>query len=236
MREHIQSIELWDMKNEQGPTFINTTTIWKEDGQYYQYTHLERVRPDEFDFDSLPRPDPIPMEIFKARWKPSLTECSPPFPDDSYLKSPPILLPSTCDPHIIPGGQPRPRKPNKVPGDDMMAEAEIYEILKNHPHPNICVYYGCVREGNYLTAICLKKYERTLKSAVDSGTVLDRDAILNGISAGLRHLHDTLGFVHNDINHTNIMLDSSSSPIIIDFDSCVPIGEGFGSRKRATYG
>jgi serine/threonine protein kinase len=116
----------------------------------------------------------------------------------------------------------------------MMAEAEIYEILKNHPHPNICVYYGCVREGEYLTAICLKKYERTLKSAIDSGAILDRDAILDGISAGLRHLHDTFSLVHNDINPSNIMLDESSSPIIIDFDSCVPIGEDFGGRGRGT--
>jgi serine/threonine protein kinase len=93
-----------------------------------------------------------------------------------------------------------------------------------------------VREGDYLTAICLKKYERTLKSAVDNGAILDRDRILDGIAAGLRHLHDKFGLVHNDINHANIMLDESSAPIIIDFDSCVPIGESFGSRKRTTYG
>ena len=53
---------------------------------------------------------------------------------------------------------------------------------------------------------------------------------------GLRFLHDTLGLAHNDINPTNIMLDDRASPVIIDFDSCIPIGKEFGSRKGGTYG
>jgi serine/threonine protein kinase len=119
------------------------------------------------------------------------------------------------------------------PGDE---EARIYEILTKHPHQNICIYYGCVRKGNYLTAICLKKYARSLQDAVEQGDrTLDSAAILEGISKGLRFLHETLGLVHNDINPTNVMLDDSTEAVIIDFDSCMPIGRQMGFRKRGIF-
>jgi len=68
--------------------------------------------------------------------------------------------------------------------------------------------------------IGLKKYLCSLYNAVESGVILQCDIFLDGILEGLLFLH-TLGFVHNDINLTNIMLDNKGMPVIIDFDSCI---------------
>ena len=62
---------------------------------------------------------------------------------------------------------------------------------------------------------------------------MDRDVIVSGIAKGLQFLHDTLGLVHNDINPTNIMPNDQGHPVIIDFDSCAPIGQDMG---RGTFG
>ncbi|KAG2129475.1 hypothetical protein DEU56DRAFT_817259 [Suillus clintonianus] len=48
-------------------------------------------------------------------------------------------------------------------------EAKVYEILKQHPHPNICVFYRCVRDGDYVTSICLQKYGRMFMDVAMAG-------------------------------------------------------------------
>jgi serine/threonine protein kinase len=225
MRELIESVEAWDFASGD-PAFHHTAIIWKEGDNYYQFNHPERTK--SFDLDSLPATTPIPMHIFKGPWHASFTELSPLIPTDSFLKRPCIRLSSD---KLV--------KPDSLtPGDHLVEEAKIYEILKHHPHPNICVYYGCVREGDYLTDICLKKYGRTLMKAVwGKDPTLNHAAIMSGISKGLQFLHETLGLVHNDINPSNIMLDDAGDPVIVDFDSCMPIGEKIGrGRKMGSFG
>ena len=216
MRELIKSYEVWD------DAFDHTETVWKEGENYYQISHS--ARDGAFDLNDLPTPSPIPMELFKAPWNSSLTECPRPSPLDSYQKRPAIMLPGDLDLAV------------KTPGEDMLREAEMYEIVKQYPHPNICHYYGCIRDGQELTAICLRKYKLSLCDAVRSGAPLDRDVIVSGIAKGLQFLHDTLGLVHNDINPTNIMLNDQGHPVIIDFDSCASIGKDMDRRKGSTFG
>lgn len=48
--------------------------------------------------------------------------------------------------------------------------------------------------------------------------------LLRGLKRGLDHLHN-LGIIHNDIKTTNVRLDESLQPVIIDFDSALPEGE-----------
>jgi serine/threonine protein kinase len=64
---------------------------------------------------------------------------------------------------------------------------------------------------------------------------LDRAAILRGIVSGVIFLH-SLGLVHNDLNPRNIILSSATppSPIIIDFDSCKPLGTSMKGQKSFT--
>ena len=219
MRELIKSYEAWDAETY---TFDHTVTIWKDCKNYYQISHS--ARDGAFDLNDLPTPSPIPMERFKAHWNSSLTECPQPSPLDSYQKRPAIMLPEDLDPSA------------RTPGEDMLIEAEMYEIVKQYPHPNICHYYGCIRDGQDLTAICLRKYKRSLHDAVRSGAPLDRDVIVSGVAEGLQFLHDTLGLVHNDINPSNIMLDDQGHPVIIDLDSCAPIGQDMDGRKGGTFG
>ena len=56
---------------------------------------------------------------------------------------------------------------------------------------------------------------------------LDEERIVSDVMAGLAFLH-SIGLVHDDINPHNIMLDDGGRAVIIDFDSCVPLG----SRSR----
>ena len=44
-----------------------------------------------------------------------------------------------------------------------------------------------------------------------------------GIEAAVSHLH-SLGLAHNDLNPSNVVLDKSNEPILIDFGSCRPFG------------
>ncbi|KAG0707349.1 kinase-like domain-containing protein [Suillus ampliporus] len=227
MRELVKSYEVWNPTSEK---LDHTVIVWKEDDNYYQSEHPATTK--SLNLDSLSATISIPMHIFKGRWHPSLTESPPLAPADSFLKRPCILLPEDYDAD----------EPDKhdflTPGDHLIQEAKVYEILKQHPHPNICVYYGCIRDGDYITAVCLKKYGRRLMDAVWKGDpTLNPAAILDGISKGLHFLHETLGLVHNDINPANIMLDDAGDPVIIDFDSCIPIGEEIGlSGKAGTFG
>jgi len=230
MRELVNSYEMWDTETDE---FDHNVTIWKEGDNFYQFRHSGR---GSFNLDSLPMPAPIPMKLFMGRWHTSLTESPQPIPTDSFLKSPLIILDDDYTSDGTVKGDKQNSRDFRAPGSDMFEEAKIYEILKQHPHPNICIYYGCVRNGDYFTAICLKKYERSVYDAVTNGDgTLVPHAVLGGISKGLHFLH-ALGLVHNDINPANIMLDHEGNAVIIDFDSCMPVGQEIGSRKAGTFG
>ncbi|KAF5671429.1 serine threonine kinase [Fusarium heterosporum] len=108
--------------------------------------------------------------------------------------------------------------------DLILAEAEICEHLMDHPHLNIAKYWGCDVVDDRIRGLCFGKYTMTLFERAELGIPLDHEHCLRGIRDGLDHLH-SLGFAHNDINPHNIMLDAGDNAIIIDFDSCKPIGE-----------
>ncbi|KAG2107365.1 hypothetical protein BD769DRAFT_1694102 [Suillus cothurnatus] len=199
MRELVNSYEVWNPTTEE---LDHTVIVWKENDNYYQYQHRATI--ELFNLNNLSTSEsiPIPMKIFKGRWHSSLTESPPVAPAGSFLKRPCIFLPDghEADEREKPG--------LCTPGDHLTKEAKVYEILKQHPHPNICVYYGCVRDVDHITAICLKRYGRTLMNAVwESDPTLNHAAILDG------------------------------DPVINDFDSCIPIGEEMGlSGKAGTFG
>jgi serine/threonine protein kinase len=113
-------------------------------------------------------------------------------------------------------------------------EAEIMEALKDHPHPNIVKYYGCTVNRGRITGPALERYSVILQYRYkDVPHDLDVDACMNGIRAGVKHLH-SLGYAHNDLNPMNIAIDSDDNPIILDFDSCKRFGEEL--LSGGTYG
>ncbi|KAM0224777.1 hypothetical protein ACHAQD_001571 [Fusarium lateritium] len=106
----------------------------------------------------------------------------------------------------------------------ILAEANTGEILRQNPHPNIAKYWGCeVIEGT-IRGLCYGRYAMTLYERGEIGVPLDTQHLLQGVKAGVAHLH-SLGLVHNDISSSNIMLDAGDNPVIIDFDSCTREGE-----------
>lgn len=109
----------------------------------------------------------------------------------------------------------------------VLEEARILEALKKSPHPNIIQYYGCKVEEKRIVGLVLARYKETLAERVKHKGLksTNRSVILAGVRSGIDHLHQ-LGFIHNDINYTNIMFsENDDNPIIIDFDSCVKEGE-----------
>lgn len=56
--------------------------------------------------------------------------------------------------------------------------------------------------------------------------------MLAGVERGVRHLHG-LGWAHNDINPSNIMLDGDEG-VVIDLGSCTRVGESLRGVGR-TY-
>ena len=107
----------------------------------------------------------------------------------------------------------------------VIEEAKVLEFLKLNHHPNLVRYHGCVVKRGRITGIALERHAMILQYRYeDDERYLDVNACLDGIRAGLRHLH-SLGLAHNDLNPTNIALDEEDNPIILDFGSCRRFGE-----------
>ena len=68
-------------------------------------------------------------------------------------------------------------------------EIENYEVLKKNPHPNICKYHGCIRKGEHVSGICLRKYEYTLRYALKNKIPFDKEKCIREILEGINYLH-----------------------------------------------
>jgi serine/threonine protein kinase len=105
-------------------------------------------------------------------------------------------------------------------GDDLLAEAAIYEVFRKSPHPNVLQYDGCVVRDGRMVALALPKLCETLRDRVlEDQRPIDGKKIYNEISAAIQHIH-SLGFAHNDLNPRYIMLKEDGTAVLIEFDSC----------------
>ena len=113
-----------------------------------------------------------------------------------------------------------------------LAEARTNEALLMHPHPNLGTYLGCVVREGRLVGLAFPKYVETLSARVETTrkagsahfTVEQGQTWMDSIQSAARHLH-SVGYGHNDISACNIMFDRNDVPVLIDFDSCTPLGE-----------
>lgn len=110
----------------------------------------------------------------------------------------------------------------------LLNEAKINETILHNPHPNVGNYLGCVEEEGRIVRLAFKRYNKSLYDVVRVG-VLEEFTIqqcirwMDGVEEGAKHLHN-LGLAHNDISPPNIMIDDTGEAILIDHDSCAPLG------------
>lgn len=124
----------------------------------------------------------------------------------------------------------------------LLEEAYAMEFLCQHPHPNIVRYHGCCSRGDYLTGIVLDRYPRTLADLVENGTTpgvsFDKAKFMGALQSAICHLH-SLGWAHNDLNPTNILVNEVKGadvvPILIDFGSARKVSAPLG-MSRGTSG
>jgi serine/threonine protein kinase len=115
--------------------------------------------------------------------------------------------------------------------DQLLEEVLMMERLSKMPHPYMVRYLGCRVHRGRITAIALERLQWDLGSYAaekpDRFAKLDKEAFLAGVESAVKFVH-SLGLAHNDINPRNIMIreadDGSCSPVLIDFDSCAPLG------------
>ncbi|EPQ58795.1 kinase-like protein, partial [Gloeophyllum trabeum ATCC 11539] len=206
--------------------FAYTAIGWKENGRYYLLNHPQRFpgvnKPIDQDvLEAFEKPEPVPFNHIWGKWHAGLTDAPSPLPGDVYVKSPTFVEWNGTD----------------FIGKAFLMEAELWEHFKKLPHPNICTYYGCVRDstGTLVSGLCFKKYRYTLYEA--NRNVIDgfnKDSAIRDIRSGLEHIH-SLGYVHNDLNPANIMFDDDHVAVIIDFGSCAREGEDMG-YSGGTFG
>ncbi|OQN95346.1 hypothetical protein B0A48_18666 [Cryoendolithus antarcticus] len=107
----------------------------------------------------------------------------------------------------------------------LLEEAQILEFLACHPHQNIVPYHGCVVRRGHITGIGLTRYQKILDHRFyDDASDLDLHRFERQCRDAVSHIH-SLGLAHNDLNPSNIALDSNDDPIIIDWGSCKEFGE-----------
>ena len=109
----------------------------------------------------------------------------------------------------------------------LLEEARIHERILNKPHPNLDKYLGCIVEEGRLVRLALKRYseslyDRSQRATPEEFTLKQRMDCMDQIEAAAVHLH-SLGLAHNDISPSNIMFDNGQA-VLIDFDSCAPLG------------
>ncbi|UKZ61447.1 uncharacterized protein TrAtP1_002712 [Trichoderma atroviride] len=215
--------------------FTGTLVVYRDDNNiYHGFSKGRHVSPSDIRREHLSHSILIPVSAYMPLFPANFLRASDPLPCDIFAKRP--LLTSYDRYHQGP-------QPNCI-ADNVLREAEICELLRKNPHPNIAEYIGCQVADGKIMSICFAKYDQTLMQAVNPHHYSKRMFranrqglesylhVLEGVERGLRHLHK-LGIIHNDINPSNIML-KGNVPVIIDFGSCQKEGESLEGIGR-TY-
>jgi len=117
-------------------------------------------------------------------------------------------------------------------------EVAVMDMLHDKPHGNIIKCLGVVVKKGYIFGIKLEYHAVSLaQRCADKTRPLDIDIgkCIKGIADALVHLHD-LGYCHNDVKPDNIVLNDEDTPVLIDFDSCLPIDQVLGKGTTPGWG
>ena len=217
------------------PRVFPTRIVFRQqDSIYYSQIPRRRVKKDDIRLEDLSVITPVPVEAYRPPFDSTFTiaDLDPRTWHQHYLKEPTA---TSFDPEA-----------EAEPKDYVLQDIAACEVLRSHPHhPNIAVYHGCLITGGLVSALVFDRYEVSLldllnPQSLNKAAFLGSDrpvtpetssCYLEGIKAGIDHLH-SIGLVHNDLNPANVMVSGDGRPVIIDFDSCLPIGVPLNKPKR----
>ncbi|KAL4061768.1 kinase-like domain-containing protein [Scleroderma citrinum] len=246
-REEVFASEMYDERMER----MAVVASWKENGKYYwarlpvEGSDLLKPNLDDAERHEIPC-----IEEFWGKWDEGMLEAPLHLHGASevYIKKPQISrYAGDAVAAELAKEDPTKTAPDLCRSKSNIAaafrrDATMYETLRRSPHKNIAVYYGCVREGNHhFSGICMKRYRITLFEVMHAHMNEQKlnperiSEIIEGVHAGLRHIH-SLGYVHNDVTPTNIMIDEDGHPVLIDFDACRKLGDVTKGDRAGTPG
>lgn len=152
----------------------------------------------------------IPTKFYRPQYDLSLTIAPEKMFKDCYIKRTMLSF--------------EPNKQDDTSAEIILGEAKVCETLIRNPHENVAKYWGCSVVDNQIRGLIFEKYAMTLHQHVEASYPINIENCMRDIECGILHLH-SLGINHNDINPSNIMMDASDNPILIDFDSSCSSGK-----------
>ena len=150
--------------------FSHTKIILREGNQYY-YAITSRRYPatSKVDLHEL-NPVPIPASQIWPSFSAQFGRAPEPLPQDCFVKRPSLLDYGENE------------ASNGYVSSLLLHEAEVCEILRASPHPNIAQYLGCLVENDRIMGLCFVKYGMNLYERVTKDShPFDADLILQGI-------------------------------------------------------
>ncbi|KAJ3495878.1 hypothetical protein NLG97_g3069 [Lecanicillium saksenae] len=99
-----------------------------------------------------------------------------------------------------------------------LSEARTNQLFLSNRHPHLGTFLGCI----------VRMVELKCGAAMEAA---ERKTIMRSIREAVVHIH-SLGYAHNDISASNIMFDKDNNAVLIDLDSCVPLGEKIKKGRR----
>lgn len=195
---------------------VSWLTFVDEDGNAYYgetLTPLEYLSPAELRDCLHPIPD---GEIYPAQPEHFLT-FSGPLSSDLFVKRPNIII----------WGHWREHDPTFILRL-LQGDLEAFEGLKEHPHKNMVRYHGALVSRGRVIGLVMGRHTTTLRNALQGYDKIElnnqqRAEIYEGLLSVISHLHN-LGYAHNDLKPSNVMLDTETQLHLIDFGSCKPFG------------
>jgi len=184
-------------------TFERRTIIYRKDGNIFFTEDFGGFGEDIGEIGK-----PIKKDQLLVRYQPTMLQCTDYETSECYLKWPSFGM---FD------GE------STVVRDSFAQELSIYERLRQHPHPGICKYKGCMVVDGYVEAFALEWYKCDLAEAITEALPIDTATVFNRVKDAVAHLH-SLGLVHNDLSPYNILLDGDLNPVVADFETCMPEG------------
>ena len=215
-----------EFDSQTGEFQCTTFAVVHDDVAYFGQLNIPKL---EISFQQLSSAlSPIPdYDIFPA-WPPAnvqLTQAPETVPADVYVKRPSLALYDVFKEHHV----------LYLLSQGLIEEAQVMEVLSRHPHPNIIRYYGCQVRRRRITGLVLDRYPADLTNYLKNGLgTIDKEPFMQALESAIHHLH-SLGWAHNDLNPTNILVNKAGMPILIDLGSSHEIGKKL-TTSRGTKG